>query len=106
MTTRYELSDLQLLVALIQLKKAFRKPSSYLLVLVVLVAFWGIYQAARMGIADVVAHNAEFAVGRWDDEKRMPTADEVEKAVADARSALSWEPRNPDYHDLLAQVLI
>lgn len=85
---------------------SFRKPSSYLLVLVVLVAFWGIYQAARMGIADVVAHKAEFAVGRWDDEKRMPTSDEVERAVADARSALSWEPRNPDYHDLLAQVLI
>lgn len=83
-----------------------RKPSSYLLILVLLVAVWGIYHAARMGVADVVAHKSEFAVGRWDEEKRMPTSDEVEKAVADARSALSWEPRNPDYHDLLAQVLI
>lgn len=86
--------------------KTFTRPSSYLLLLVLLVCLWGIYHAARMGIGDAVAHKAEFAVERWDEEKRMPTVEEVESALLDARSALSWEPHNPDYHDLVAQILI
>lgn len=86
--------------------KTFSKPSTYLLLVVLFICLWGIYHAARMGIGDAVAHKAEFAVKRWDEEKRMPTEDELEKALIDARSALSWEPRNPDYHDLVAQILI
>ena len=86
--------------------KTLTKPSFYFLLFVSLVCLWGIYHAARLGIGDAVAHKAEFAVERWSDEKRMPNLEEVESALVDARSALSWEPQNPDYHDLVAQILI
>lgn len=86
--------------------KQLSKPSSYLLLIVLAVCSWGIYHAARMGIGDAVAHRAEYAVKLWYKEKRMPTSEELEKALVEARTALDWEPRNSDHHDLLAQLLI
>jgi len=73
---------------------------------VMLICLWGMYHAFRMGVADVLAYKAEYAIKTWEKEKRLPNKSEVGAAVINASSAVSWESANPEYMDLHAQVLL
>ena len=83
----------------------YRKPSTYIAVVVMLFCVWGMYHAVRMGMADVIAYKAKYQVKIWEKEGRLPTADEADYALDKASSALAWEPGNPELMDLKAHVL-
>lgn len=84
---------------------SLRTPSTYFVLIVIVICLWGIYHAVHMGVADVLAYRAQYAIKSWEKEGRLPSEDEVNKAIVNASSAVSWEPGNPEYLNLYARLL-
>jgi hypothetical protein len=87
------------------MRSSFRKPAAFLALVIIVVSSWGIYHGVRMGVADGVAYKAKYAVKTWEQDNRLPTAEEAAYALQQAASALAWQPENPEYLALKARVL-
>ncbi|RLA46831.1 MAG: hypothetical protein DRR06_04065 [Gammaproteobacteria bacterium] len=80
--------------------------SSLLALLVILLASWGIYHAARIGFADAAAYKAKYQVKGWTRDNRLPTEVELDYALEQISTAMAWEPGNPQHINLKADILI
>ncbi|MFT6916050.1 MAG: hypothetical protein ACJAWL_002367 [Motiliproteus sp.] len=83
----------------------FRQPQVLIACAVITLCLWGLYQALRMGMADVVAYKARYPLKTWEQAARLPTMAEADDALEKASGALSWAPKNPEYLDLRAHLL-
>ncbi|MCV6621144.1 MAG: hypothetical protein OIF51_05265 [Cellvibrionaceae bacterium] len=72
------------------------------MVLIILVV---IIFAFRFAMADAVSYPARYASDLWFKEDRLPTTEELDKALEEAESARSWNPYHAEYHDLKAYLL-
>lgn len=79
---------------------------SYLSIALIMLLLWGIYQAVRIGMADIVAYKAEYLFASWEEDLRLPDQAEADAALASSASAISWEPGNPNYLNLHANILL
>ena len=70
------------------------------LVFLVLVIF-----AFRFAMADMVSYPARYASDAWFKEDRLPSIEELEKALEEADSARAWNPHHGEYQDLKAYLL-
>ena len=81
------------------------KTRLYIAIPVMLCAFFGMFQATKIGIADIQAYKARYLLSQWEEGQRLPTDDEVVRALDSASSALGWAPNNTEYMDLKAHIL-
>ncbi len=84
---------------------ALPKPATFIALAVIALCGWGIYQAVRIGVADVIGYKARYALSGWEQAGRLPTQEALQAALAQASSALLWEPGNPQHMDLKAHLL-
>lgn len=70
------------------------------LVFLVLVIF-----VFRFAMADMVSYPARYASDAWFKEDRLPSIEELEKALEEADSARAWNPHHGEYQDLKAYLL-
>lgn len=83
----------------------FKKPSTYFVFFLLLVSVWGAYHAVRLGMADMIGHRASYALETWEEERRLPSEEEVGAALESVDSALAWTPDNPKLLELKALLL-
>lgn len=57
-------------------------------------------------MADITAYRAEYALSEWEQSGRLPTGEELAQALENSASSLWWQPDNPEYLDLRAQLYI
>jgi len=65
-----------------------------------------VWQLFRVMMADLIAYRAEYAIEQWQKNKTTPKADDLDKALSDIDSAISWQPDNPELLDVKVQLLL
>ncbi|MCV6615753.1 MAG: hypothetical protein OIF35_12335 [Cellvibrionaceae bacterium] len=85
-------------------KAGAKKYWFWLLPLLLVLATLAVF-AFRFAMADMVSYNARYSSERWFKQDRLPSAEELDQALAEIQRARSWNPYHADYHDLQAYLL-
>ncbi len=74
-------------------------------ILLIAACFYGVLLAIHWLLGDVYAYRVKHAVNQWQAHAALPAEADILDAHNNIDAALDWEPGNPEYLGLKAQVL-
>nr|WP_067298191.1 hypothetical protein [Marinobacterium profundum] len=66
----------------------------------------GIYLSVRWALGDMYAYKVRYAISEWEREPSQPAQAPLDSSLDDINTALFFEPRNPEYIELKARLIL